>query len=123
MVVARMAAHRPDPALVDNLCLDQWDDKRAAAGSHSSVGMAIGADCPEACSFVPVVRMVAEHQSSHHPVGGVVAAAVTAAYQTDFAARVACQKWVVRLDAALVVQRVTMRQAQQRWFAHHLRQN
>ena len=125
MVVARMAAHRPDPALVDNLCLDQWDDKRAATGSHSSVGMAIGADYPEACNFAPVVRMVAEHQSSHHPVGGVVAAAVTvmAAYQTNFAARVACQKWVVRLDAALVVQQLTMRQARQRWFDHYLRQN
>ena len=118
-----MAAHRPDPVLVHNLYLDQWDDKRAAAGSHSWVGLAIGDDCPKACSFVPVVRMVEEHQSSHHPVGGVVAAAVTAAYQTDFAARVAYQKWVVRLDAALVVQQLTMRQVRQRWFAHCLRQN
>ena len=125
MVVAQMAAHRLDPVLIDNLCLVQWDDKRAAAGSHSSVGMAIGADYPEACSFAPVVRRVAEHQSSRHPVGGVVVATVTvmAAYQTDFAARVWCQRWVGRLDAELVVQQLTMRQAKQRWFDHYLRQN
>ena len=125
MVVARLAAHRPDPVLVHNQCLDQWGDKRAAAGSHSSAGTATAADYPEACSFALVVRMVAEHQSSRHPVGGVVAAAVTmmAAYQTDFAARVAYQKWVVRLDAALVVRQLMMRLAKQRWFGHYLRQN
>ena len=50
--------------------------------------MAAVADRLEACSFVPVVKMLAEHQSSRHPVVGVVVAIVTmmAGSQTDFAA-------------------------------------
>ena len=105
MVVAPMAAHMPDQMLVRNRCLDQWDGKGAEADSHSSIGMAKLADCPEARRFAPVASMMAEHQSPRHPVVGVVAAIVkvVAGYQTDFAALIGCQKWVVRPAVAQVV--------------------
>ena len=113
MVVAPMAADRADQMAARILSLDQWDDKAAVAGSHKSIGMATAADCPEAYSFAPVVRMTVEHQSSHHPVVGVVVAIVTmmAGSQTDFAALIGARKQTVRPDVALLVPLLTGWQA------------
>ena len=102
-VVARMVVHRPEQVLVHNPCLDQWDDKRAVADSHNSVGTATVADYRGARSFGPVVGKLAEHQSHRHPVVGVAVAIVmvTAGCQKDSAAPIACQKWVVRPGVVL----------------------